>query len=265
ALMAAAGAGDLFRKSLTIGTEAWAQNTALAKEAAMRYETVAAKFTVLKNRLNIVAIRVGDALVPALIEAVAAAEPLFKAISGLATKFAEMDPKTQKIIIGVTAFIAVLGPLAIAIGTVVTALSTLAPILAIITAPIVAIPIALALWITRWREIGNGVVTINRWLVDQIIGQFNRLKDSIGNIIASVKDATILKWDELSAGTVTIVNFLVEKVVAAFASVKDATILKWDELSAGTVTIVNFLVERVVAAFGRLKAAVGNIITSIKD
>jgi TP901 family phage tail tape measure protein len=49
ALLRAAGAGDLFRESLELGSEAWAENTALAEEAEKRYETTAAQLKVALN------------------------------------------------------------------------------------------------------------------------------------------------------------------------------------------------------------------------
>ena len=39
ALLRAAGASDVFRESLEIGTKAWDENTALSTEAGKRYET----------------------------------------------------------------------------------------------------------------------------------------------------------------------------------------------------------------------------------
>lgn len=49
ALLRAAGASDVFTEAIELGTSAWEDNTALAKEAAQRYDTVESKIQLLKN------------------------------------------------------------------------------------------------------------------------------------------------------------------------------------------------------------------------
>lgn len=64
ALLRAAGASDLFSDAIELGSEAWAENTALSDEAAQRYETTASQFQTLKNNLNDVFITIGEQLIP---------------------------------------------------------------------------------------------------------------------------------------------------------------------------------------------------------
>lgn len=66
ALLRAAGASDLFSDSLQTGSSAWAENTALAEEAAKRYQTTEAKLQVAANNIKDAAIDIGAALLPAL-------------------------------------------------------------------------------------------------------------------------------------------------------------------------------------------------------
>jgi TP901 family phage tail tape measure protein len=65
-LLRAAGASDLFAESLTMGNTAMDENTALAEEAAKRYETTAAQMQVARNNLNEFAITMGETFLPAL-------------------------------------------------------------------------------------------------------------------------------------------------------------------------------------------------------
>lgn len=74
ALLRAAGASDVFTGALEIGSEAWQTNTALANEAAQRYETMESKVQILKNALDALATAAYDDL----------REPLSNAV-GLAT------------------------------------------------------------------------------------------------------------------------------------------------------------------------------------
>ncbi len=66
ALLSAAGAGDTFRESLALGSKAWDENTALAAEAAQRYETTASQMRIFMNVVQDVAISIGSALLPTL-------------------------------------------------------------------------------------------------------------------------------------------------------------------------------------------------------
>lgn len=70
ALLRAAGAGDLFRRSLEIGARAFRENNALNAEAAKRYGTSASQLQVFSNRVNDLQITLGDALAPALLDIV---------------------------------------------------------------------------------------------------------------------------------------------------------------------------------------------------
>ncbi|HEY8342622.1 MAG TPA: phage tail tape measure protein, partial [Calditerricola sp.] len=116
ALLRAANAGDLFRNSMEIATTAWEENIALTKEAEQRYQTTESQLQILRNRLNDVAITLGDALLPALHDALTAAQPLIDAISRMAEWFANLSPETQRFIITLAGIIALAGPFLMAIG-----------------------------------------------------------------------------------------------------------------------------------------------------
>ena len=58
-LLRAAGASDVFSEALEIGTQAWDENTALTNEANQRYETMASKMAMLKNKLVDIGITIG--------------------------------------------------------------------------------------------------------------------------------------------------------------------------------------------------------------
>lgn len=64
ALLRASGASDVFKDSIKMGTSAWEENTALANEAAQRYETTESKLAMLKNQFIDAGIKLGDVLIP---------------------------------------------------------------------------------------------------------------------------------------------------------------------------------------------------------
>lgn len=66
ALLRAAGASDVLTDALETGGDAWQENTALAEEAAARYETTESKVQLAQNAINELGIAVGEGLLPIL-------------------------------------------------------------------------------------------------------------------------------------------------------------------------------------------------------
>lgn len=116
AMLRAAGAGDLLRRSIDLSTRAWEENNALAREAEQRYTTAASKLQTLWNKVKDVGLSLGEGLVPALTDAVDAVEPLINAISKMAAGFAELDKGTQRWILITAGIAAGIGPGLTAVG-----------------------------------------------------------------------------------------------------------------------------------------------------
>lgn len=120
-LLRAAGASDVFSGALEMGSKAWEENTALTDEASKRYATTESQLKILWNRVKDVAITLGDALVPAVMDAIDAAEPLIQKIEDGAQAFSDMDEEQQQTILKFIAIAAAIGPASIALGGMTTA------------------------------------------------------------------------------------------------------------------------------------------------
>ncbi|MBD7985325.1 phage tail tape measure protein [Sporosarcina sp. Sa2YVA2] len=115
-LLRLAGAADLLSYSVGIGNTAWEENIALTNEAAQRYGTTESQLKIMWNRVKDMAITLGDALIPAVMAAIEAAEPLIQQIESGAKAFADMDKEQQETIIKMIALVAAVGPASIALG-----------------------------------------------------------------------------------------------------------------------------------------------------
>ncbi|MBT2600941.1 MULTISPECIES: phage tail tape measure protein [unclassified Oceanobacillus] len=122
ALLRAAGASDVFTDAINMGSNAWEENTALTKEAEQRYATTESQLKILWNRIKDMAITLGDALIPAVMDAVDAAEPLIQKIEDGAQAFADMSEEEQQTILKTIALVAAIGPASIALGGMTTAI-----------------------------------------------------------------------------------------------------------------------------------------------
>jgi len=124
-LLRMSGAGDVLRGSLDLASEAWEENTALTDEASERYKTTASQLQIFKNRITDVGITLGNALIPALIKALEALQPLLDLLAKGAQWFAGLNDSTRAVIISVAAFAAALGPVLIVTGALLSSIGSI--------------------------------------------------------------------------------------------------------------------------------------------
>lgn len=120
ALLRAAGAGDLLTNALNTSGKAWEENSALSEEAAKRYETFESQMVILQNKVSDVALEFGEALIPALTDAIDAAQPVIDWAKELAEKFAALDKEEQQQVLKFVALAAAIGPVLAVTGNLVT-------------------------------------------------------------------------------------------------------------------------------------------------
>ncbi|WP_461164937.1 phage tail tape measure protein [Arthrobacter sp. R4-81] len=99
-----AGAGDLLAESLKLGDDAWSSNSALAEEAAKRYETTESKVKVAWNNIKDAAIEAGAVLLP-IIAGVA------ESVAGMAQAFGNLPEPVKGVltVLGSVVGVAALG------------------------------------------------------------------------------------------------------------------------------------------------------------
>ncbi|MEK4150959.1 phage tail tape measure protein [Carnobacterium sp. FSL E2-0243] len=101
AMLRAGGASELFAGAIETSNKAWGENTALTDEAETRYETMASKIQLAKNKITDLAIEFGAQLLPALADALEASEPLIESIKNMVKSFTEASPATKKFVLAV--------------------------------------------------------------------------------------------------------------------------------------------------------------------
>lgn len=212
-LLRAAGAGDLLSQSLEIGTTAWEENNALANEAEQRYATMASRLAMLKNRLNDVAMQVGDILMPYFEDFVGVLENLFSWLDTL-------DPKTKEFVVKLGLLAAALGPIFLIFGKLIqaflqikSALSILSPVIQFViglftgasglgaaisalTGPIGILVAAIAALAVAWKTDFAGIREFTSEVIDRLMTIFNifvehfqgAFGDRISQIIETVKE-----------------------------------------------------------------------------
>lgn len=132
-LLRASGASELFNETISIGTQAWEENTALTNEAEQRYGTTASQIEIARNKLSDLGVQIGEKLMPHL-------NTLLDKLSGLIDWFSNLSPEMQDNIVKVGILAATLGPLfliigkvSVALGSVFTLFGTVSGAIAVVT------------------------------------------------------------------------------------------------------------------------------------
>jgi len=136
ALLRASGAGDLFSRSMELGTKAWKENSALTEEAQKRYDTLASQFKILKGQVLEIAITLGEALMPMIRNLIETSKPAVEQLRKMAEWFKNLSPKVQTLVVGMVALLAALGPIVFIVGKVVAGFGALAGVGAILMGPV---------------------------------------------------------------------------------------------------------------------------------
>lgn len=115
-----ANAHDMVRESLVTGTKAWKDNAAMEEEFGKKAATTASQLKVLYNHVYDVAIELGNELIPHLKETGPAFENVLSGLMGAVKWFGDLPSGIQTAVIAGAGFLALLGPMAGAIGKIVT-------------------------------------------------------------------------------------------------------------------------------------------------
>ncbi|MDR0326689.1 MAG: phage tail tape measure protein [Planctomycetaceae bacterium] len=135
ALLRAAGAGDVFRESLDLGTKAWEENTALTEEAEKRYGTMESRINILSNQFKEAGISIGEKLMPYI-------EKLMAWIEKGIDWFGGLSDSTKGWVVAIGLVAAAIGPVLLTIGGLGTVISTV--IAAFTTIGTIVIPAVIA-------------------------------------------------------------------------------------------------------------------------
>ena len=114
-LLRAGNARGVLNETVEMSNDAFRENTELMREADIYYGTTESQMKIFRNRVQDVAIEMGTALLPALMDLLDSADPLIEMFSDLADWFVSLDDDTKQ-------WITTLGGIAIVGGPILTIL-----------------------------------------------------------------------------------------------------------------------------------------------
>ncbi|HVM20527.1 MAG TPA: phage tail tape measure protein [Egibacteraceae bacterium] len=229
ALLRTAGAGDLVRKSLKLGTDAWRENTALSNEAAQRYATTESKLKILRNKVSDLGVTLGNALVPALLDAATAVEPLINSAARLLQRFERMSPEGQRFVLTLAGVAMAAGPvlfiigkLMAGVGGLMTAFSMAGKPIAVLASQgkVLALVIkglgaAIGFLLSPIGLVIAAVVAVGAALYllwtrsetfrDIVIGAWTAVRDAVVTAVTWIRDTAVGAWNAIRDGVTSAV------------------------------------------------------------
>lgn len=209
-------------------------------------DTDAGKLQQVKNSLGDFGERLGSALLPALASVADwLNNSLLPKIEQLVS-FIEGHPIIAKIAVGITALLAVGGPLLIFVGALVSAIGTIMTVIPAISGALTALtgPIG---WVIAGiaAAIAIGIALYKNW---------DTIKEKLLKIWNTIKTAVTKTWDTIKTKITTATQNAKNKVVSVFQALRSAV-----------VNVINGLRQRVASVFNAIKTAITHPIETAKN
>ena len=215
AMTGAALASKLFNNSVGEGSKAWKENTALAREATLRFKSWSSQLKMAWSRIKLFANSIGEILVPMLIGAINTIQPFLDF-------FIKLSPWMKKTIIVVAALVTAIGPLvmvagmlAIAIGAITVSMLVVAGWIAVVVAAVGLMTAAfVAVWnrSTAFRQSLSNLVDAFSPLVELVKPAVVWIGEKLGLAFSRSGDEIKL-WGDIAAVAINMVAALIKSLI----------------------------------------------------
>lgn len=269
-----AGAGDLMSSAFETANTAWEENTALAKEAGLRYETMESQMAMAKNTLTDAGITIGKVVAPMFVT-------FAKAVARIADAFANLSPGAQKAIIAFAGILAAAGPVIWILGTLMTKFKVIADgvrifgtalkgakavaqgaatgvglfgkAIAFLASPIgiavAAIAAIVGVIIYLWKT--------NEGFRNAVIGIWEGIKSAISSAVETIKTVASNVWESVTERWAA----FIETAKAIWTGMQEFFSTLWERIKTGAVNLWSSVTEAWSAAVEGIKTTWNNIVT----
>ena len=210
--------------------------------ANTQLDNMQGSLTLLKSALEGAGIAISDVLAPYV-------RKLAEFITGLVTKFNELDPNVKKIIVMIGTAVAALGPLLVIVGTVV---STIGNVL---------------IWIGKIGPAIKGVIAVVTGLNPVVLGIIAVIAAviAIGILLMKNWDKIKAKALEIKANVTKAFNDLKTAITKAFKSIGDFVTKTWNNIKTATSNAWNAIKTKAKTVWDGIKKAITEPIRKAKE
>lgn len=202
ALLRSANASDIFSEAINLGSKAWNENSALTKEAEKRYGTFESQLKTTKNKLNDLAITMGEKLLPYAIK-------MLDKVKDAINWFANLDNGTKGLIITIGGIALAIGPVISLVGNLTVAFGALQAatgIFGVIALAIGSVVAALGLMNVANKNAKEELLDLSETFksTEEVIGEvdnkFKEIEKNSKEKFASISKSFMQTLSELSDG-----------------------------------------------------------------
>lgn len=217
-LLRSSSAAGVLTNALQIGATAWEENNALTDEASRFYERLAAQFQVLRNRLVNITAEFGDALRPAIDQAVEVGHRLLNVARELVQWFGRLDEETRVQVTQLGVLVAAIGPVAAVAGVLVKAFGFIVGLVNPVTVALAAIAGAIVAIRNNWLGMGEAASRAWNTLLDVV----PRVITAVGNVVKPWLNILIASFHTLGSIAVIVWDeYIREPAIRAFRAIRD--------------------------------------------
>lgn len=203
-----------------------------------------------------------------------AMEKVVKLVGRLAAWFGKLSPRTQAIIAGISALVAVVAPLLIGLGKVSFAISSLLSLMATLGPAIGGIVTALGpVVLAIAAVIAIGVLLYKNWdkikakaidLKNKAVKAFNEFKTKVSSIWKNIKSTATSTWNGIKTAITNAITNAVTSVKNKISDVKTSISNAWSNIKTNTSEAWDSIKEKILKPFESAKEKISGIIQTIK-
>lgn len=240
---------------------------AAGEMAETQLDNLEGSVTLLKSALEGAGIAIGDVLAPYI-------RKLADFANMLVSKFNELSPATQKIIVGIGAVVAALGPLLViggmimtGVGTILPMLPTIGAVLAGLASPITAVVAGIAALVAAFIVAYNKSFQF-RLVMDQVLGI---IKEAFLPVFKSAKQMVKTLGDVLFDTAMSVATTLMPAIKALLPVIKMIATFMAGRLKASftvitvAVKLLSAAIKGIAIVFAGVVQKVAGLVSSIKN
>ena len=250
-----------------LGTAIGDSTGAAGQMAETQLDNMQGSLTLLKSALEGAGIAISDVLAPYI-------RKLADFANMLVSKFNELSPATQKIIVGIGAVVAALGPLLViggmimtGVGTILPMLPTIGAVLAGLASPITAVVAGIAALVAAFAVAYNKSFQF-RLVMDQVLGI---IKEAFLPVFKSAKQMVKTLGDVLFDTAMSVATTLMPAIKALLPVIKMVATFMAGRLKASftvitvAVKLVSAAIKGIAIVFAGVVTKVASLVSSIKS
>lgn len=224
--------------------------------------TIGEEFQILKNKAMVALEPLGRILIDLAKQAI---PPLIEGVTRVAEWFQNLSPHAQKLIVLVGGIAAAIGPLLIVVGSLVSAFTTILPIIkavgagiALLASPvgliIAAIAALVAVVVIYWEEIRDFTIEVFTAIGEFLAETWEWIKETATELWTSISEFFIETWE-----------FIRETFTEALIAIQEWITEKWTEAQETTTEVFTAISDFLSGIWETIKSTVSGAINGVRD